>query len=45
MKSVGEVDNRPTAYVCENFVCQLPTNDPAQLRKLLVGADPKRLPK
>ena len=24
-----------TAYVCENFACQLPTNDPAALAKLL----------
>ena len=24
-----------TAYVCENFVCQMPTKDPAVLRKLL----------
>jgi len=31
----GEMDNRPTAYVCENFVCQLPTNDPAKLAQLL----------
>jgi len=26
-----------TAYVCENFVCQLPTRDPAALAKLLTG--------
>ncbi|MFN2507899.1 MAG: thioredoxin domain-containing protein [Chthoniobacterales bacterium] len=38
MKSVGEVDNRPTAYVCENFVCQLPTTDVTQLAKLLTPA-------
>ena len=24
-----------TAYVCENFVCQLPTSDPAVLARLL----------
>jgi uncharacterized protein YyaL (SSP411 family) len=25
------LDGRPTAYVCERFVCQAPTNDPAVL--------------
>ncbi|MGI9087846.1 MAG: thioredoxin domain-containing protein [Chthoniobacterales bacterium] len=35
MKSVTEIDNKPTAYVCENFSCQLPTNDLPQLAKLL----------
>ncbi|MCA1605138.1 MAG: thioredoxin domain-containing protein, partial [Acidobacteria bacterium] len=37
MKSVTMIDNQPTAYVCENFVCQLPTRDVAQLSKLLVA--------
>jgi hypothetical protein len=36
MKSVSEIDNRATAYVCENFVCQLPTNDLRTLADLLV---------
>ena len=31
-----------TAYVCENFVCQLPTGDPAVLAKLLTPAAPAR---
>ena len=31
-----------TAYVCENFVCQLPTSDPAVLAKLLTRAAPAR---
>jgi uncharacterized protein YyaL (SSP411 family) len=29
-----------TAYVCENFVCQLPTRDPAVLVKLLTHPSP-----
>ena len=29
-----------TAYVCENFVCQLPTRDPAALAKLLTRTPP-----
>jgi uncharacterized protein len=35
MKSVGKIDNKPTAYVCENFVCQLPTTDLKTLPNLL----------
>lgn len=31
-----------TAYVCENFVCQLPTQDPAGLAKLLTRGRPSR---
>jgi uncharacterized protein YyaL (SSP411 family) len=38
MKSVPQENAQPTAYVCENFVCQLPTADLAQLAKLLTGA-------
>jgi len=33
--SVTEIDGKPTAYVCENFVCQLPTTDPKTLAKQL----------
>jgi uncharacterized protein len=35
MKSVSKIDNKPTAYVCENFVCQLPTTDLKTLANLL----------
>ncbi|HYY13565.1 MAG TPA: hypothetical protein VE758_03945 [Chthoniobacterales bacterium] len=35
MKSVGKIDDRPAAYVCENFVCQLPTTDLKTLADLL----------
>jgi hypothetical protein len=31
-----------TAYVCENFACQLPTSDPAALVKLLTPARPAK---
>jgi uncharacterized protein YyaL (SSP411 family) len=37
LKSVGTIQGKATAYVCENFVCQLPTNDLAVLRRLLAG--------
>jgi uncharacterized protein len=40
MKSVGKIDNKPTAYVCENFVCQLPTTDVKKLAQLLVRPSP-----
>ncbi len=33
---------RPTAYVCENYSCQLPTTDLAELEKQLVGASDPR---
>ena len=36
MKSVTETDGKPTAYVCENFVCQLPTTDVKKLAELLI---------
>ena len=32
-----QINGHPTAYVCENYVCQLPVNDPAALAKQLVG--------
>ena len=35
MKSIGPVEGRPTAYVCENSTCQLPVTDPDKLRDLL----------
>ena len=41
MKSVAPSDGKATAYVCENFVCQLPTSDPAKLRALLA---PRKAP-
>ena len=31
-----QINGRPTAYVCQNFVCQLPVNDPTALAKQLV---------
>jgi uncharacterized protein YyaL (SSP411 family) len=40
MKSVGKIDNKPTAYVCENFVCQLPTTDLKTLAGLLTRPAP-----
>jgi hypothetical protein len=33
----SQVDGRETAYLCENFVCQLPVTEPAALDALLAG--------
>lgn len=35
LKSIERRDGTTTAYVCEDFVCQLPTNDPTVLTRLL----------
>ena len=33
----GMVDGKPTAYVCENYACQLPVTDPVALAAQLAG--------
>ena len=38
-QSITAIDGKATAYVCENFACQLPTNDPAVLEKIMRGKD------
>jgi uncharacterized protein YyaL (SSP411 family) len=35
LSAMKPVDNKPTAYVCENFACQAPLNEVAALAKLL----------
>ena len=35
VKTVAPLHGEPAAYVCENFVCQLPTAEIAKLRELL----------
>ena len=35
LDSFRAISGRATAYVCENYVCQLPTSDPAVLGELL----------
>ncbi|MBX2990020.1 MAG: thioredoxin domain-containing protein [Bacteroidetes bacterium] len=35
LKSISMIDEKPTAYVCENFVCRLPTTDIAKMINLL----------
>jgi len=35
LKTVGPLQGEPAAYVCEDFVCQLPTSDVGKLRELL----------
>ena len=31
------IDGRPTVYLCENYVCKVPTTDPDDLTKMLYG--------
>jgi uncharacterized protein YyaL (SSP411 family) len=35
--AMNPLHGRATAYVCEEYTCQAPISDPAQLRKLLTG--------
>lgn len=35
LSTVGMIDGKPAAYVCENFACQLPTTEVEKLRELL----------
>lgn len=35
LSSMSKVAGKATAYVCENFVCSAPVNDPEVLRKRL----------
>ena len=35
IKGMVKLDNKATAYLCEDFVCQLPTNEPRKLTELL----------
>lgn len=37
--SVQAIDGKPTAYVCKNFICNLPTADLAVFRKQLAALD------
>ena len=37
--SLERLDDKATAYVCEDFACRLPTNDPSQLELFLDGKE------
>ena len=38
VSSLQQIAGNPTAYVCENYACQLPTADPSVLKAMLTGA-------
>ena len=38
LREVRPKEDRATAFLCENFVCQVPTNDPELFAKQLFGA-------
>jgi uncharacterized protein YyaL (SSP411 family) len=40
IKEMKMVDGKATAYVCVNYLCQLPTTDAATMTKLLSAATP-----
>ncbi len=40
IKGVQMIDGKATAFVCENYVCKLPTTDPTTMIGLLVGNKP-----
>jgi uncharacterized protein len=40
IKDVAEINDKATAYVCENFVCQLPTTEVNVLADLVTGKKP-----
>jgi uncharacterized protein YyaL (SSP411 family) len=33
------IDGKATAYVCQNFTCQMPVQDPESLRRQLAPAE------
>ena len=35
LRTATPIKNKATAYVCEDFVCQLPTSEIAQFEKLI----------
>ena len=35
LKTVAPIEGKAAAYVCENFVCQLPTTEQEKLKELL----------
>ncbi|HUZ46055.1 MAG TPA: thioredoxin domain-containing protein [Terriglobia bacterium] len=37
IQGMQQLDGKPTAYVCENYVCKLPTSDPRQVAELLAA--------
>ena len=37
IQSVKMKDDQATAFVCQDYVCQLPTSDIAVMRKLITG--------
>ncbi|MDA1264185.1 MAG: thioredoxin domain-containing protein [Planctomycetota bacterium] len=39
LKDQGQVGGKATAYVCEDFACQAPTNDPEAVRAALGGKE------
>ena len=45
LKTQTMIDGRPVAYVCENYVCKLPTGDPKKLEQFLGTPPPSPRPK
>ncbi|MHB8809814.1 MAG: thioredoxin domain-containing protein [Desulfobulbaceae bacterium] len=39
LEQMGMLDGKATAYVCQDFTCQMPAHDPASLRRQLTGKE------
>jgi uncharacterized protein YyaL (SSP411 family) len=40
IKDYKSIDHKATAYVCKNFNCELPTEDPSKMLELLFAKNP-----
>ncbi len=44
LQTITPIDGRATAYLCEDYACSLPTNDPATLAEMLAAGAASKMP-